>query len=72
MTITVPVDHVPDFEVRQKFKLLELAADDATANKIAIEHLDIRFSCGYPKPMVTKADIPDLQQAIARHLTNNH
>lgn len=46
---------------------LNRAADDATVNTIVADKLEIRFACGYTKPVVQLKDIPDLTEAVARH-----
>ena len=69
--VSFDVEYIPDRQIRDKLKELDSITDrdDFQREAEASRNTDIRFDCGYSKPIVKYEDKEDLFHAICMHST---
>ena len=67
--VAFDVEYIPDRQIRDKLKELDSITDRDDFQREASRNTDIRFDCGYSKPIVKYEDKEDLFHAIYMHPT---
>ena len=63
------MEYIPDRQIRDKLKELDSITDRDDVQREASRNTDIRFDCGYSKPIVKYEDKEDFLHAICMHST---